>query len=73
MRLNEGEIPNPITLREGDFFSETATEINRVIRKRGAEQEKQKVIKEKLDQLLAQGSSEAVREVRELMDREIKE
>ncbi|MCB9799974.1 MAG: hypothetical protein H6757_04370 [Candidatus Omnitrophica bacterium] len=33
LKLNKGEVPPPIKLREGDFFEETATEINHYLDK----------------------------------------
>lgn len=31
-RIAEGEIPDEVKLREGDFFTETADDLNRVLR-----------------------------------------
>ncbi len=57
MRLNDGEIPPIISLREGDFFSETAGDLNRLIRRTKFEWEKDKTLKQKVQQILAAGSS----------------
>ena len=40
LRVNRGEIPNEIKLREGDFFHEMAHDINVVLRRRKTEQVK---------------------------------
>jgi methyl-accepting chemotaxis protein len=48
MRINDGEYPNLIKLREGDFFSETAAEINRLIQKLRADDGKIKKLKEQI-------------------------
>ncbi len=53
MRLNDGEISNPIKLREGDFFLETAEEINRLMERMKSEGEKRDRMKEKLNQVLS--------------------
>jgi hypothetical protein len=57
LRLNDGEIPVPVQLREGDFFSETASEVNRLIKRTKFEWDRDAQIKQKLDQILAAGSS----------------
>ncbi len=57
MRLNNGEIPHLIRLREGDFFSETATEINQLIDKIRTDTEKSKKIKNKLSEMLTHTDS----------------
>lgn len=56
LRLNDGEIPSPVQLREGDFFSETAVEVNRLIQRTRFEWERSRQLKQKLDQILAAGS-----------------
>lgn len=53
VRVNEGEIPNPIRLREGDFFSETAQEINRLLKRLQFEKTRRQVVREKVSQILA--------------------
>ena len=77
MRLNEGEIAGPITLREGDFFGETAEEINRLTQRLKAEKEKCSAMKEKLNQILAAHPndtvSRAAQELKNLLDRQPEE
>jgi hypothetical protein len=53
LRLNDGEIPPPVQLREGDFFSETATEVNRLVHRTRFEWGRDKQLKQKLEQILA--------------------
>lgn len=52
MRINDGEYPNFIKLREGDFFMETASEINQLIQKLRFEEDKSRRMKAKLGDLL---------------------
>ena len=53
MKLNDGEIPRPVSLREGDYFTETATEINRLIEKMKFEKNKCQLMKEQIKAILA--------------------
>ncbi len=77
MRLNDGEMPPPIKLREGDFFHEIANEINEVLKKMGDEREKTKELKQKLDQALAlrppENVARLIREAGETLGRRPKE
>lgn len=57
LRLNDGEIPPPIQLREGDFFSETAIEVNRLLERCKFERDKELQLKQKLDQIINAGAS----------------
>ena len=74
LKLNDGEIPRPINLREGDYFAETATEINRLIEKTKFEKNRCQLMKEQLKALLAatpQGSaSAAVQALKVLLEKE---
>lgn len=74
MRLNDGEIPHAIKLREGDFFIETAVEINRLIRYQQFQNEQKKKTLEKLAKIIAAGPSHAAyheaSELRALLERE---
>lgn len=67
LKMNDGAIPNPIKLREGDFFPETADEINRFLKKLTFEQEKQKKLKEKVALLAASGDSR-IQEIKRILD-----
>lgn len=60
LRLNRGEVPALIRLREEDFFSETAEEINRLIQKMQTDAESRKFIREKADQILSQNAGDKV-------------
>jgi len=52
IRINDGEFPKFIRLREGDFFSETAAEINRLVSKLRFEYEKNQKLKSKLENVI---------------------
>ena len=67
LRLNDGEIPGLVKLREGDFFGETASEINRLLKRLQFEKEKAKKIHEKLK------TSSASPELRALAESEYRE
>ncbi len=77
LRLNDGEIPGPITLREGDFFTETAWEINRLIKRLEFEREKSKQVREKLGEMTAAKSQERTEksagELKSLVEKEYEE
>lgn len=70
LKLNDGEIPRPINLREGDYFTETATEINRLIEKMKFEKNRCQLMKEQLKAILAstpQGSLGAAAEALKIL------
>jgi len=52
IKINDGEFPKFVRLREGDFFTETASEINRLVQKLRFDFEKSRRLREKLKQLL---------------------
>ena len=75
LRINKGEvreIPVPVRLREGDFFHETALEINRMIRRLRLDEQKIRFAKEKISEIMAQGPSESmgktIHEMREFLE-----
>ncbi len=74
LKLNDGEIPRPVSLREGDYFSETATEINRLIEKMKFEKSRCQLMKEHIKAILAatpQGSaSSAAQALKVLLEKE---
>lgn len=74
LKLNDGEIPRPINLREGDYFTETASEINRLIEKTKFEKEKCRQMKEQIKTILAstpQGSiGAAAQALKTLLEKE---
>ena len=53
LRINDGEIPAPIHLREGDFFIEMASEINRLVKRLQFERNRNDLVRQKMDQVLA--------------------
>ena len=53
LRINDDDMPAPIKLREGDFFSEMAAEINRLISKLQFEKTRKKLLQEKIQEFLA--------------------
>ena len=74
LKINKGEIPQLIKLREGDFFVETADEINRHLKHLQVEKEKKQIMKEKLDQILSsnppEGISKSSRELKNLLEQQ---
>ena len=74
LKLNDGEIPANIHLREGDYFTETATEINRLIQRMKFERDRCKQISEKLNKLMSSNAGESVtntaKEIKALMEQE---
>ncbi len=76
VKLNEGEIPHPIKLREGDFFAETASEINQLIKVVQFERDKVKQAKEKVDRMVSSPGdslSKAAHEVKAILDSQAKD
>ena len=63
LKLNEGEIPHVIKLREGDFFEETATELNQLIKQAQADKEKLNGILQKLEQIQQSQPSDKIAEL----------
>lgn len=74
LKINDGEIPHPINLREGDFFGETAAEINRTIERMKFEKAKCKQMKDHIVKILNANPdpsvSSEVQELKKLMDKE---
>lgn len=58
VKINDGEFPRYVKLREGDFFSETASEINRLVHRLRFDQERFKQLKDKLDRAIASSASQ---------------
>lgn len=52
MRINDGEFPKFVRLREGDFFSETASEINQLVNKLRFDYERDRAAKQQLQQII---------------------
>lgn len=73
MRLNDGEIPHPVQLREGDFFSETASEVNRLIQRTKFETERYAQIKQKVDQMAASGANQEAKNLKTILEKEWRE
>lgn len=77
MRMNDGEFPVTVKLREGDFFSETAAELNRLLKRYEFERQKRELLKTKLDQILASHPPEpvtkSVKEIKAALDSEPEE
>jgi len=75
LRLNDGMIPSPIKLREGDFFAEVAVEINRLLSQFEFDRKKWALLRDKIDKMLANHPPESVvqwaREVKELAARRV--
>ncbi|MBI3316716.1 MAG: hypothetical protein HYZ85_01755 [Candidatus Omnitrophica bacterium] len=71
LRLNEGEIPAPVKLREGDFFQEIAVEINTLVRTFQFEHNRLKVLKEKVQVLAARGGDPLAKEIQQILNQTI--
>jgi len=76
LKLNEGEVPHRIKLREGDFFEEAAVEINQFVDRWKFENHRMEQIKEKIDQLTTaksgQNMSKTVEEVKAIIEQQPK-
>lgn len=74
LKINDGEIPHPIHLREGDYFGETAAEINRFIEKLKFEKAKCKQMREQIQRIINAApegpAGAAAKELKALMDKE---
>lgn len=72
-KVNRGEIPPPIRLREEDFFTEAADEINRVLARLQSDQDKRKTVSEKAELILGQNPpdhlAKLVREIKAAVER----
>lgn len=72
LKVNRGEMPSDIKLREGDFFHEMASDINIILRRLRAEQVKVSELKEKVLDFQRSAPSEAARkkaeEMKEVLD-----
>ncbi len=76
MRINDGEFPKFVRLREGDFFSETASEINQLVNKLRFDFERHRTARHRIDQILEQTKAgdplrSEVLKLKELMDKEV--
>lgn len=67
LRVNRGEMPHDIKLREGDFFHDMAHDINIILRRLRAEQDKIAELKGKLSDFQRNAPSEDVRRKAEEM------
>jgi sensor histidine kinase YesM len=72
LKVNKGEIPPPVKLREGDFFQETADEINKLLTRLQSDKEKSSLIQQKVDEILASNPPEPIanlaRKIRESLN-----
>lgn len=78
IRINDGEFPRFIRLREGDFFSETAAEINRLVTKLRFDYEKHQKLKASLDELIqsagpAHPLQKNLMDLRSVLEREVED
>lgn len=62
LRVNRGELPHDIKIREGDFFHDMAHDINIILRRLRAEQEKISELKMKISDFQKSAPSEDVRQ-----------
>ncbi|HTL48118.1 MAG TPA: hypothetical protein VL688_08685 [Verrucomicrobiae bacterium] len=76
VKINDGEYPKYVRLREGDFFNETASEINRLVHRLRFEYDRDKQIKTKVSLMLdvAESSNPSVKktlnELKEMMEQQ---
>lgn len=76
MRINDGEFPKFVRLREGDFFSETASEINQLVNKLRFDYERDRAAKQQLQQIIEKAKSSGAPvqselvNLKELMDKQ---
>lgn len=70
LKLNDGEVPPHIHLREGDYFTETAAEINRMLTRLKFEKNKHQKMREKILVLAATNPDAAAQEIKALMEQE---
>ncbi len=72
LRVNRGELPQDIKLREGDFFHDMAHDINIILKRLRTEQEKVSELKMKMSDLQKSPLAEDVRqkseEMKEIID-----
>ena len=61
LKVNRGELPHDIKLREGDFFHDMAHDINIILRRLRGEQEKISELKGKLSDIQRTAISEDIR------------
>lgn len=77
MKINDGEIPQTIQLREGDFFTETADEINQLLKQLQLDRNQKQAVSKKLDQIMATNPSaevtKAVKEAKKALEEEPRE
>ena len=62
LRINRGEMPGDIKIREGDFFHDMAHDINIILRRLRAEQEKLSELKARLADFQRTAQSEDIRQ-----------
>ena len=74
LKINDGEVPAHVQLREGDYFTETAAEINRMIDKLKFDHSKCQKIKEQVGRIMAAHPDGAVgaaaKELKAIMEKE---
>lgn len=75
LRINDGEIPREIKLREGDFFTETAVEINRLIKRLESEKDRNVKMRDKINHVIYSNNVnepaiKVAKELKALLDRD---
>ncbi len=73
LRVNRGEVPHEIKLREGDFFHEMAQDINVILRRLKAEQMKLSDLRGIADDLARLAPSDEVRQKTDAMKKTLEE
>ena len=60
IKINEGQLPNPIKLREGDFFVEVANELNALIKTLEDNKDKRAAAMGKLNKMISENPPSAM-------------
>ena len=72
-RISRGEVPEEVRLREGDFFTETAEDLNRVIQILGQRRQVSQGLRSKVEDMLRKGAlsptDPALREIQQLLEK----
>jgi sensor histidine kinase YesM len=74
-QVSKGEIPGEFRLREGDYFTETADDLNRVLRVLRERRDRAQTLRERLDQAIQENAGLPVvsllRELRENLEEKL--
>ncbi|MBI3312674.1 MAG: hypothetical protein HYZ83_00375 [Candidatus Omnitrophica bacterium] len=60
LRINDGELPPPVKLREGDFFTEVAVEMNRLLEQMQSERGQAKEMRTLVEKIISSRQPDSV-------------